>query len=417
MDESKLRQLAKTHLLPWFSGASIDQKSVKSSTKDAQVAFVDPCTIAFKAQSEDSFRLHLKRSQAFDNLGGGKLAEIDLVKAFVQVVGKMQGGLNSWYQADLASMFPRRVIAKSLCSVKVEEEAFLSVLDQMSLWAGRQYEGRPIAAAIGFSRKEFTGGTHFRDICDHDFSAVLSNGFDTMLICDFNGKICGHEQLKQPPHPPPFSPNRLQAIAEWANDGNIAIALNRSGDILIFRSKELVFARRSGKWHYLKHSPILTQMGKPSDKIVRQAVYESALDASFARTGACIGVVLAANSKKWKDIATSRADYLSPASSPKGRAIASMVNGVLFQNLDRRLRQELLAIDGATIIDHKGVILAVGAILKIKGGSTGGGRLAAARALSALGVGIKVSQDGGIRGFHETPEDIFDDVTEVFSIM
>jgi len=69
--------------------------------------------------------------------------------------------------------------------------------------------------------------------------------------------------------------------------------------------------------------------------------------------------------------------------------------------LDRRLRQELVAIDGATLIDHKGTILAVGAILKIAGGSTGGGRLAAAKALSKLGVGIKVSQDGGITGFHD----------------
>ena len=72
-----------------------------------------------------------------------------------------------------------------------------------------------------------------------------------------------------------------------------------------------------------------------------------------------------------------------------------------FQDLDRRLRQELVAIDGATLVDHKGTILAVGAILRIDGGSAGGGRLAAAIALSKLGVGIKVSQDGGIAGFHD----------------
>jgi DNA integrity scanning protein DisA with diadenylate cyclase activity len=72
-----------------------------------------------------------------------------------------------------------------------------------------------------------------------------------------------------------------------------------------------------------------------------------------------------------------------------------------FYALDRRLRQELVAIDGATVLDSEGRILAVGAILKIDGGSSGGGRLAAAKELSKLGLGIKVSQDGGIRGFHD----------------
>jgi hypothetical protein len=74
-----------------------------------------------------------------------------------------------------------------------------------------------------------------------------------------------------------------------------------------------------------------------------------------------------------------------------------------FQELDRRFRQELLAIDGATLIGHDGTVLAVGAILKIEGGSTGGGRLAAAQTLSQYGLGIKVSQDGPIQGFRSEP--------------
>ena len=78
-----------------------------------------------------------------------------------------------------------------------------------------------------------------------------------------------------------------------------------------------------------------------------------------------------------------------------------MIAGRRFQDLDRRLRQELLAIDGATLIDQEGELLAVGAILKIPGGSTGGGRLAAAIELSTLGLGVKVFQDGGISGFHD----------------
>jgi hypothetical protein len=97
-----------------------------------------------------------------------------------------------------------------------------------------------------------------------------------------------------------------------------------------------------------------------------------------------------------------RADHLLAQRSAKALLLQRAINGQPFQALDRRLRQEILAIDGATILDHNGQILAAGAILKVPGGSSGGGRRAAAVALAALGVGIKVSADGGIEGFRRT---------------
>jgi hypothetical protein len=75
-----------------------------------------------------------------------------------------------------------------------------------------------------------------------------------------------------------------------------------------------------------------------------------------------------------------------------------IIRGRKFHRLDRRLRQEIVAIDGATILSNEGDVVATGAILRIGAGSVGGGRLAAAQALGALGLGIKVSQDGGITG-------------------
>ena len=84
-----------------------------------------------------------------------------------------------------------------------------------------------------------------------------------------------------------------------------------------------------------------------------------------------------------------------------------MLDGMPFQDLDRRIRQELLALDVATPLDHNGQVLAVGTILKIQGGSAGGGRLAAAQESGKLGLGITISQDGGILGFRDarsTPE-------------
>ena len=66
-----------------------------------------------------------------------------------------------------------------------------------------------------------------------------------------------------------------------------------------------------------------------------------------------------------------------------------------FQNLDRRLRQELLALDGAMVLDHL-VHSSRRAIVSVPAGSEGGGRTAAAKKGSSLGLAIKISEDGGI---------------------
>jgi hypothetical protein len=72
-----------------------------------------------------------------------------------------------------------------------------------------------------------------------------------------------------------------------------------------------------------------------------------------------------------------------------------------FQHLDRRLRQELLSLDGATVLTRKGEVLTAGAIVRVPGGSTGGGRRAAAIQLGKLGLAIKISADGPITGFRK----------------
>ena len=83
----------------------------------------------------------------------------------------------------------------------------------------------------------------------------------------------------------------------------------------------------------------------------------------------------------------------------KTATLKKLIAGRKFQELDRKFRQELIAIDGAVIVDYDGKILAVGAIVKIEAGSSGGGRLAAAKTLSNYGISIKISNDGVMTGF------------------
>lgn len=404
MDAPVLHALAKEHLLPLFSGAELDINQFSSTSREECVALYDPCTIEFKIHRQDAYRLRLRRSQAFGKLRHGRVTEKHVVSAFVEVLKGIEPGLAAPYRLDLLSTFQRRIVAKATASNAEAEAPLLTALDQMAKWATRLYEGKSISAAIGLVPNVVGTNATLKQICEHDFSAVLSNGFDTLLTFDFQGHVLSHESLPQPNPIPSYAPYRQAALAQWADSGKIVVALNRLGEILIFQDQMLLFVRRSGKWNFLTHEPVVTQMKRPYYWAVRKGVYETCLDASFARTGACIGVVTSPHIGKWTEIATSKADYLSWEQSPKARAISRMIGQRCFEDLDRRFRQELVAIDGATLLDGFGNVLAVGAILKIPGGSTGGGRLAAARALSTLGLGIKVSQDGGIVGFHDGVE-------------
>ncbi|MEP7367155.1 MAG: hypothetical protein ABI972_28170 [Acidobacteriota bacterium] len=410
MDEQLLREVAAEFLQPLISGSRLDPGHAVSKKGHACVAFKTPCQIEFKAEKTDLYRLTLRRSQPFEGDGAGAVSEKKVIEAFGDVLRTMADGLATAYRADILTAFPRRVVAKALSNDAAKQDTILAALDQLALWAGQQYEGKPITAAVGFDPQLNGGSVPFSQFAKEAFSSVLSNGFDTLLTSSFSGEVAGLETLAPPNQAPLFSPYRLGAICEWAQNGRIALVLNRIGEILVFQDSELRFARRSGRWHFLTHAPVITQMGGPDNHALRKAVYATCLDASFARTGACIGMVTSNHTKEWPNLAVSTDDHMD-GTSTKAKALKVMVAGRKFQDLDRRLRQELVAIDGATLVDRTGALLAVGAILKIPGGSTGGGRLAAAKALGTLGVGIKVSQDGGIRGYHS------DDSEPKFTVM
>lgn len=402
MEEKLLREISEKYLLPFFSGAKLETATAQSESRDKKVSYINPQVIGFKVNKNDKYRLQFKRDQPFAQKGN-PTREARVIEAFTEILGDMEGALASPLKDDLLSTFQRRVAARAVAD-QTSERATLSVVDQLARWATRLYEGAPISSAIGISSDDVKEPQlTLNDIASNDFGAVLSNGFDTLLEFNQGLKFVAHRVLAPAPDiPVHYCPWRHTAIAQWTSRSSerIAIVLNRLGEILIFRQGQLLFARRGGTWHFLTHEPVIRQMSIPKDQKIRKAIYETALDASFSRTGACIGVVSYEFAGKWAEVVAST-DLLEVGSSTKTKAIKQIVGDRKFQELDRTLRQELVAIDGSTVIDHTGKIVAVGAILKIGGGSTSGGRTAAAQQLGTMGLGVKVSQDGGITGFRQ----------------
>jgi hypothetical protein len=402
VEQDRLRRLAEEYLCPLFSGARLAD-AIPSSPQEQRVARRDPRSLAFKVDDSDVYRLILRRSETF-----GPTA-LRIVHAFVDVLREIEPALSTVYEPDVLRTLQRKVLARAMTGRDMHDP-ILSALDWLEGWAERSYEGRSIVAAVGFDPRAEGGNLTLEELCSLEFSAVLSNGVDTVVSVDARGRVVGHESLRPPETPPPFAPYLYAALATWAGDGRVALALTERGEILVFRDSQLLFAKRAGRWHFVTHRPVITRMPVPNSLALRTAVYESCLDASVADSGACIGVVMKDRAAEWKDVVIP-ADRLHERQSLKAAALHLLIAGRSFLELDRRFRLELLSIDGALVLDHRGQVLAVGAILKIPGGSTGGGRLAAAHALASLGLGIKVSQDGSIVCFHGH------DAEPVFSLM
>lgn len=143
------------------------------------------------------------------------------------------------------------------------------------------------------------------------------------------------------------------------------------------------------------------------------------LDVSFSHTGGIISVVSDIEKIVIEEPILSVSDYLLNEKSDieienelrlqgetreneikkrilKRRVLKNFIAEKNFMQLDRKLRCELISLDGACILDKKGNVCSCGAIIKNDSGSSGGGRGAASKKLSAYGFSIKISTDGYI---------------------
>lgn len=402
------------YIVPLFPGASRAlHERVKSKGHElASLGRNDH--LRLYPQFDSTYRVVLARSQYFDT------DDVRLARIFLEAL------LNAHKKVDLSDLgkpdakdaldyLPRRAVARAIArGNEVREKTVAFMIDALTRWAEQTYEGSRIVASFGIDG--FANGTssHITDIHSEDFIKVLSNGFDTLLTVTDCGRVSSLEPLEWPSSskgaasPSMFAPSRLLPIARWSLGGRnsykrVALTLNRNGDITVCENGRLKFAKRRGYWHHFAHDPVIATMssgGGVGKTDLRHAIYDTCLDVSFARSGGCIAVVNRQNDKRLSsDKVLQDNDRLRSHGNSKSRCLAAIAES-RFQELDRRVRQELVAIDGATILDSKGTIITAGAIINIDHSRrSGGGRTAAARTLGKYGLAVKISEDGAITGY------------------
>lgn len=440
MEKAEFYKVVNKLILPLFIGSYIEGEE-ESSTRDSEVAFGKRNSLLIKPSKSDEYRLILKRGQPF------QVFEVNLLRNVLNEIDRISS-LNLDDESYI-TVLQDNAIERSICASICENETtnvLFGILTELEKWAARTYEGKKIAIGIilntSVDNSDQPETISFSDMMDKDFFALLSDGIDSYVEFDKKGNLIGYLQLNKVKKVNAIAPYEFEMVARFCNEKRIGIVLTKNGDFLLFKNRELLFSKRSGGWNVYSHEEViqlLSYRGNYSLKDIRRAVYYTALDTSFAYSGGCIiylnkdtveGALTHINAhdilderyfeiKKRQELENAGKLYnLQTLSSVeavfnvpyqtfleqqrciKAECLRKIISGKPFHELSRKLRQELVGMDGATVIDSDGTIVAVGAILKIEAGSDGGGRLAAATTLSRYGIAIKISQDGILKAFY-----------------
>lgn len=389
------------YILPLFPGATLNVgiKSKSSTARKLCSIQHGSTSIALRQEIEEAPVL-IERAQIFSS------EDSEIISIFINQWNKftLNKKLSVFYQNTIAEKCLEYAILHRVA--QGHSCALNHLFTIINYWQNRTYEGNKVAFSLKISRDDLKLNSKEAlvpkdNLYQEDFFASISNGLNDCVLFDSNLNIVSHNDLSVNVANELFTPCRLAGLCE-ASDNAIVLALTRTNEILIFADKFLSFAKRNGKWTKYNHDTTIKQLAGGTRKTipteVRKNMYLSALDVSFTKTG---GLIACIDKKNVAEATALFRDDLICNVPKKGRKAVynQLVAGKKFQDLSRTLRMELLAIDGAMIIDSDGNILAIGSIVKLDGGSSSGGRKAATVALSKYGTAIKISNDSYIEGY------------------
>lgn len=179
----------------------------------------------------------------------------------------------------------------------------------------------------------------------------------------------------------------------------VSLALNKKGSIIIIENGRALFVRRTGRWRGIIWRSVKDAIGRKHGKVA-MLLFEAALLLSAREQGGIIGIVSLTpkeiHEKDRVDLARKQIFGKNPMIVyPEWLFHALLPSDDAVQLCAERIAT-FAAIDGATLFNQTGQLIAYGAALPMHPSGSEGTRSAAARALSEQGFVIKVSVDGPI---------------------
>ena len=427
----------------FFSEVQVSESDVQEHSNIKEGSFVDKeKNFVFCSHNKQISKYTFDRRNK--EVGDITLFESLLVQSLLDKLWDLLGTEKS----NLKSISPFNV-QLALCEFINKRKTYVENIEELNLlinnldiWSRRTYEGERVEMVYVFANTKdipslVDDGVDINDVIMKDFMAPITDFGQSAILLDRFCNIIGHFSLTNNKNSTDYSSpyninNFLNSIMK--KDGYndcLVIALINNGDILLIREGKLQFAKRRGQW-YIFNDTILNNLFSKKQKRLAKKLYNAVVDASFAHTGVCISVwnidideLTEDNMHQILDkvnihdvynsrLKTSLAEYYLKINKKPVEEDPNEIKRMAFRKIlgseenefditkesfSRKKLQEILGIDGATILDKKGRIIAAGAIVKVEGGSASGGRLAAAKSLAKYGISIKVSEDGTITGF------------------
>lgn len=340
----------------------------------------------------------------------------------------------------------QRSVIKWLTGDHKNSENIELLIKHLEDWKEKTYEGKNVSFAFVVRLDSLEKGTiSFDEFLSEEYSATFSDGITSVINLDQNLRFlsyCSITSLKNISHNYNVGPIRFSDVINNFMDDGIGVILLSNGDIILVKNKSICLVKREGRWLNFSKSVFASVMAallKDDNnryKTLIEEIYLSALDVSFSHSGGIIAFILNQNIDKiiqpnnyeklincelidtkslpildyldnfdiqlldYDELVKKNSEEFGSAKFKKRYNkrlfLLSVIDGKRFEEIDRRLRVELISMDGATIIKENGELLSVGAIIQNESGSYGGGRGAAARKLSNYGFAIKISTDGYI---------------------
>ena len=262
--------------------------------------------------------------------------------------------------------------------------------------------------------QELTAVKSFYRLCDGLHTAFLLNREGFVLdIIEVARRVS--DGILDVPCPATYRPHAL--ATEHARD--VSIVLSPSHEIKVFSEGVQVFSFRNARWHLLdigaKYRMWAESVG---NQALAERLFQTALDLADAREGALF--VVLREPRQSLPLLVAPADQLDadrmtgPPVNPTRAQLLQTLRGQTAAGLDPAVLAGLAKVDGATVMDSSGRLLAIGAILlhseppePHSSLAVEGARTTAAMAAGRFGAVLKVSEDGLIT-FYDQQERIWD---------
>src|SRR5215204_2525195 len=307
-----------------------------------------------------------------------------------------------------------------------------SAIEVLRVAALSSYENRPISTGVLLlgTDEDPAGPRPPRPPGAHYYTQALTgvksffrlvDGLRTLFLLSQDGMLLdiidvrqwAEQRFGQRPLTAPCSAPYLSHALATSADGHVCLVLSPSHEIKVFARGAQVLAYRHAQWALLdlQRKFELWAEAVGNEELAR-CLFRSALDLADARQGALFVVLRKPEDSVSHiislpdrlDIGLTEVGNLEAA--PTRRDLLYLLTGRTVTELEPTVLAALASLDGATVTDPHGNLIALGAILRHPYTESlrdeaivEGARTTAAMSASRFGPVLKVSEDGGIAFF------------------